>query len=407
MLESITIKNFRSCGDVELNGIAGMTTLIGRNSTGKTNILKAIEWAAKTATSSNHVDEGMNSQPNSTTEFIFLINLEGDRYRYVLDVTFSKHIVHQYDVLDFKCTLNECLEVYIENEFTEIIKRQSDKVKVEGWDTNIDLEEDIPCLKSIIKLLPKVKVRRHIDRLVLFLGSINYYPLDELNGRINQNEISTDIVKHSDYIKWLSRVKTSGTPARAISMRLLHMFLNSEEDFNEVKDLLGPKGLGVLSNIFINIPRILGELDEGDDTSEKFYLFRFSPYSEDSGSDERSFGFNDLSFGTRRLIRIVVSLIYDKSSIFLIEQPEDGIHPELLHKLIPLIRSYSDKAQFIIASHSPEVLNRLEASEIRLITMNRGLTNARKLTSKELSVVSDYISEEGTLSDFLDSIQED
>ena len=107
------------------------------------------------------------------------------------------------------------------------------------------------------------------------------------------------------------------------------------------------------------------------------------------------------------LIRIVVSLIYDKSSIFLIEQPEDGIHPELLHKLIPLIRSYSDKAQFIIASHSPEVLNRLEASEIRLITMNRGLTNARKLTSKELSVVSDYISEEGTLSDFLDSIQED
>jgi hypothetical protein len=56
--------------------------------------------------------------------------------------------------------------------------------------------------------------------------------------------------------------------------------------------------------------------------------------------------------------------IYDKSAVLLLEQPEDGIHTGVLHKLIPLLKSYT--GQFLIASHSSEIFNRMEPEEIRL-----------------------------------------
>ena len=42
-------------------------------------------------------------------------------------------------------------------------------------------------------------------------------------------------------------------------------------------------------------------------------------------------------------------MIFDKSSAFLIEQPEDAIHPGLLKKVVGLLKSNSDPSQFILA----------------------------------------------------------
>ena len=47
MIKRIKIVNFRSCKEVVLDNLGPMTVLIGRNGTGKTNVLKAIDWAAK------------------------------------------------------------------------------------------------------------------------------------------------------------------------------------------------------------------------------------------------------------------------------------------------------------------------------------------------------------------------
>jgi len=91
----------------------------------------------------------------------------------------------------------------------------------------------------------------------------------------------------------------------------------------------------------------------------------------------------------------------------LLEQPEDGINVGLLHKIIPLLKSYSDQGQFILASHSPEVLNRLEPQEIRLVTMKNGITYLRSLDKTDIATAHQFIREPGTLSDFLETIPED
>src|SRR5579862_5176180 len=50
MLKEVCVDNFRSCVAVRIQNIGSMLALLGRNGTGKTNILRAIGWAARSAT---------------------------------------------------------------------------------------------------------------------------------------------------------------------------------------------------------------------------------------------------------------------------------------------------------------------------------------------------------------------
>jgi predicted ATPase len=119
------------------------------------------------------------------------------------------------------------------------------------------------------------------------------------------------------------------------------------------------------------------------------------------------FGFNDLSYGTKRLLTIVTSMIFDRSNVFLIEQPEDGIHIGLLNKLTPMLRAYSEDMQFVLASHSREVLDRFKPNELRLVSLNSGRSSVRALTAEEVLIAERFIADEGPLSEFIETLGED
>ena len=91
----------------------------------------------------------------------------------------------------------------------------------------------------------------------------------------------------------------------------------------------------------------------------------------------------------------------------LLEHPEDKIHPGLLRKLIDLLRNYADESQLIVASHSPAVFNSLGPDSIRLVTMDQGETKARAFSPSEIGIVGNYLEEEGSLSDFLETVEEE
>jgi predicted ATPase len=92
----------------------------------------------------------------------------------------------------------------------------------------------------------------------------------------------------------------------------------------------------------------------------------------------------------------------------LLEHPEEGIHRGLLRKLVDLLRDYSDQTQLIVTSHSPVVFNTLDPESVRLVTMeNEGLTKVRALSPDELGVADRYLEEEGSLSDFLETVEDE
>jgi predicted ATPase len=116
-----------------------------------------------------------------------------------------------------------------------------------------------------------------------------------------------------------------------------------------------------------------------------------------------------LSYGTQRVLMILLALLYDKSTTLLIEQPEDGIHIGLLRKVLAICFEYAEvyNKQLIITTHSPEVINMFQPESIRLVKMTEKGTKVSIFDKEEIPLIYDYLENEGALSDFIKSMNED
>lgn len=73
----------------------------------------------------------------------------------------------------------------------------------------------------------------------------------------------------------------------------------------------------------------------------------------------------DASFGTIRAIALL-AMLYDPAPPLLscIEEIDHGFHPYVFDRLVELLRKASARTQFIIATHSPALVNRLRPDEL-------------------------------------------
>ena len=90
--------------------------------------------------------------------------------------------------------------------------------------------------------------------------------------------------------------------------------------------------------------------------------------------------------------------------IIFLEEPELGIHPDQLQKLLSLIREVSREHQVIMTTHSPQVLNMLTTKELDRITIceldpKKG-TQFRKLSPAKRAKAKAYMQNDSYLSDF-------
>ncbi len=71
-----------------------------------------------------------------------------------------------------------------------------------------------------------------------------------------------------------------------------------------------------------------------------------------------------VSDGTLRLLALTIpAYLKDMQGFFLIEEPENGIHPKAMETVIQSLTSIYH-GQVLIATHSPVVLNQLEAEQV-------------------------------------------
>ncbi|MCY1073453.1 AAA family ATPase [Archangium lansingense] len=109
-----------------------------------------------------------------------------------------------------------------------------------------------------------------------------------------------------------------------------------------------------------------------------------------------------LSDGTLRVAEILWTLVSLRpNEMLLLEEPETGIHPGLLKKLLSVIESYTMGRQIVISTHSIQVVNWANADEIRLVAREDAVVTSHGLRTEQLERVSRYLQDEGTLADFL------
>lgn len=96
--------------------------------------------------------------------------------------------------------------------------------------------------------------------------------------------------------------------------------------------------------------------------------------------------------GISGALGLLVGLSVAEGKLFIIEEPEDGLHPAALKELIDAVVKSSEKNQFIISTHSSTVLTRLSGLE-SLKVIHATSDNGRIASSsfKEVATADDRI----------------
>lgn len=395
MLVSVHVHQFRSCVDVELTDLNAMLMLLGRNGVGKTNVLLAIEWAALLGSSaSGAVPVGLGDVTGNVTLGMVI---DGKHYEYSLEVEELLQTPEEAEKAEAR-VFSEYLRVGLEGGgYDDVFNRSGADVRYGIDGKHLKVAPSSPAAFAIASLAPNDPATGVIRTVMSFLSRLRYLPLDTPS----REDIDYSIVRDTEYREFKSRRSDPiKKESRKILLQLLDLKKTKPERFDEFISLVGDRGLGIISDLQISefrVPEVANP-----DGEEVYHYFRWQPVNVKS---THGYGFRDLSYGTRRLLRLFVSLLYSSPTLMLIEQPEDGIHKGLLHKLIPALQSYCDTCQIIVATHAAEILNRGQPEQIRLVEMNSGLTSIRRLTDDEVRAAYDYMKDEGALADFLDLVQ--
>jgi predicted ATPase len=404
MLKRIHIKGFRSCHDVLLEDLGPLTAIVGRNGSGKTNILRAINWLARAATTTDTSAQFLRVAGSSSSTLTADIELNGTMYRYcqsqAIKEVRSKSSQHREGI-----TLNESLARWTTGtRWEDILRRNDREVLVQHRTSPIRLGAEVPCLSGLMALLPEdEELHRHLSPLLGYFKRTRYYPIDEVNDVPALDGLSIRLA--SDYRIWAAEWQATGDAGDSVLLRLIYAHFQKPTVFDEIRVLLGSKGLDLIDDIAIDEVRPTSRPEVPPGEEDFFYLIRFRP-GRALGKSSRLLSYGDLSLGTRRILHMITSLLVDGSSLLLLEHPEDGIHRGLLRKLIGLLRANVDPTQVILSSHSALVVNDLTTQDVRLVSIHRGATHVRKLTPKETEAATRFIEEEGTLADFLESVEE-
>jgi predicted ATPase len=398
LLEQFEIERFRSCHDLTISGLSDVTVFIGRNGAGKSNIISALLWVA----SQSRESEGAPASLLQTARVSISVTLK------IRDQTFRYRVSNQNEegktglVLPMqpRSETVEILDPASPVGWRNLVTRRGESVHLTKSNSTITLPESTSSLVAIKALRPADEAFNYLEALTDYLSQIVLIAPEE----IAPSQLA-GVIQESEYKGWIEKPKGTRRDLDILHFKIVHMHLTKPEVLREVEALMGQNGLGLIDKISVDVVNLPGTPGEEQTTpGQKFYFVRFVLCNRSSLSGQ--FYLGDLSFGTRRILRLLVTLLADEPSLMIIEQPEDGLHYGLLHKLVPILDAYTDKTQFFLTSHSSQILNRLQPEQVQLVDMINGVTSVRKLTHEEVVAAQEFMGEDGPLADYLETLQE-
>ena len=120
----------------------------------------------------------------------------------------------------------------------------------------------------------------------------------------------------------------------------------------------------------------------------------------DPEEEKRTYNFNvtQMSDGTLRVLGLLVALYQDpRSGVIALEEPELTIHPGMLPLITDSITEISDRTQVLVTTHSPELIDRFDPSQIIAVELEKGITSARPLNAAQVNAVKEKLFSLGEL----------
>jgi len=375
-ISKIEIVNYRSCIKTSIDVQDNLTTLIGINGVGKSNILNSLLLLKKINRNRFFHQEIIQETLKHTGLKLFL-TIDKISYTLKSDIYIETDENNLDDVL-----------------YAEIFLKKS-KDKTQDWrPIPIDLFSYVERLKIINKPFNDRKIQddylkseegQIAIQIVDFLISISYYSATQF----------------ADPTRCPVSISIQETEIQGIKNRESHsMFIydlyssykSENKSFIKYVNIINKNGIGLIENIKFTEHKYT-ELNNRTVITPIFEIDgqRLSP--------------NQLSEGTFKTLALIFYVLNDKSELLLIEEPEVCVHHGLLNSVIALIKQQSKEKQIIISTHSDFVLDKLKPENIILVKkdIQKG-TLADKLSKTmskdDYSALKEYLKTSGNLGEY-------
>ena len=355
MITRIRISNFCSLGeDVDLQ-LGRLTAFVGQNGSGKSNLLDVFRFITdclrvglEGAITNRHgiaaVRRWSSGHPFNLS---IAVHVEEERIRGHYSFTLKGASTAEYSV-------------------------KSEEAKI----LNLDSGDDVSFrLENGEWVSGPRDLRPRVDPLNLALpllgGDERFRPLTDILGRMPIYTIFPDALRR---------------PQTFDPTNPMH-----EHGGNWFSILKNPKAKSWKNEILAALAKLTGDIE---DFQVKALGGHLAVQFKHTAEDRRPKWFDTLqeSDGTLRVAGILTALLQDPTLPLIgIEEPELTVHPGALPMLCDFIRQATDTTQVVLTTHSPELIDQLEADEIRVVERKDGVTSVGRLSEEQRALVHDHL----------------
>jgi len=395
-IEEFKVYNYKNIGEADLK-LSNFNLIVGANNSGKTNFIQILSFLDFLINGDVDVVENII---NNSTQYVYNSSVNG--VFGIIHPKFNFDNISTEFYLNFFDTKNEiAYQYFISLEWNNNgLLPPIGKIKTEyltqknihktGKATTI-FHRNNNEISGAIKSMGKAgsQLQSHVSYIRILKIIPGLVP-SEYSSSIEALEaiLKVPIFYFSsiELSKKINRIDEYGgrTIAYDLSSQIAEIHKNETdwEFFGKVlNDLLGITNVMIMSESYGDKPSITIIFSHG----ENGMLKRFQDFSD----------------GSLLLIALLTKILTSKHDIFLIEEPENSLHPTALLGLLDVMASFHKEKQFIITTHSETLVSRAKPEEVIVAKIGEdgmseisNIQNVRELKRKlrnDFINFSDYV----------------
>lgn len=390
-IQKIEIANYRSCINTSIDVQDDLTTLIGVNGVGKSNILNSLQLLKKINRNRFYHQQVIQETFKHSN---LKINLSIDDEIFIL----KADIYYETD----QSNLDEIYNADIQ------FKKINDKSR-KWFQIDIDLFGYVERLKFINRPFNDKKIQdKYLNsevgqtavKIVNYLNDISYYSATQFSEP-TRCPVSIELDDTNRFVNF----RTRDVHGKFI-YDLYNSFKNDSLSFNKFINTINQNGIGLVDDITFFEHSMSSSSYEVKSVSKINQIEKNKNIIIPSVTiDGTVLSPNQLSEGTFKTLALVFYILNDKNDLLLIEEPEVCVHHGLLSSIIDLIKQQAKDKQIIISTHSDFVLDKLNPENIILVNKNLQKGTIAKHLSKAMSkndysALKSYLKTSGNLGEY-------
>ena len=396
------VQNYRSLENIELKNLNGMIILIGKNSSGKTNILEAI-WLFFKDFSLSPVKSKID-QPLASHDYMWFGAITEQPIVFEMEIELAesefKNIVSE-DLRDSICKTGNCrvkiqrqIEASPPDMYWETISVELGDITLvkDGKMRSENLEsKELLNLKLSKEKLDKeyVVAKKDFDNRTANIGAVdNFGDLPRIEQQVDEIQRKLAKIKNATTRQCEEIIQKITDEIQGKTTYLLASRSKAPAPSNygirnsTIEDSMNAKiiqmGESYNHKIRKNWKKLQGDFKEFCPSGQELAILQKQSMIEESVVCIPLY----LAGAGTQDILILLSEIQNAQPILLIEEPELHLHPDLTKKLFRFLKTISETRQVWVSTQSPFFLDKSEINNIAVVTRKNGETSVFQLADK-------------------------